>query len=130
MEHLTNHPFAFGVLIAFAASCLIYLIGGFFVVVLPGRLRCPRCRIRVASIKVEGGADLSPQSCRYNPGDMRCGVGIVCSACWEELKHWGFSASGNWAPGAIAEYLKNNPSSIGVFIALGALVVSIMVLLS
>ena len=52
----------------------------------------------------------------------------VCSACWEELKQKGFSIDGNWAPGAITEYLKNTPNAIAILISVGALVVSIVAL--
>ena len=126
MEAITNNAFAFGVLLSFIISGLTFLIAGFFASTLPKGLRCPRCNIRVASVNVADTSDLSPPGYEYAQQDRLYIGRHVCSVCWEKMEQLGFSASGNWALGATVEYLKNNLSLIGVLIAVGALVVSIL----
>lgn len=60
--------------------------------------------------------------------DVLYGGKHVCSKCWDQLSELKFSNDGNWAPGTIAEYMKDTPNPIAVLIAVGTLVVSIIAL--
>ena len=128
MDNSTLNAVAIVIIAAFLTSGLTILIAGCVHSFNPVWLRCPRCKIRMASIKVASATGLSPQAYRYARDDMRYRGDKVCSSCWEELEQAGFVANGNWALGAIVEYLKDNPNWIGILIAVGALVVSIMAL--
>ena len=130
MELLANHPFAFGVLITFVVLGFAQIIGTIVVSVLPKQLQCPRCKVRVASVNVAKGPDLSLPQHRPSAEDRNHIGSHVCSVCWDEMSRMGFSACGNWGWGATVEYLKNNPTFIGMFISAGLLTVAILALVA
>ena len=101
-----------------------FQIGSFLV-----KARCTRCKLHIASVKMDSKVFLSTQEYELIGEDRRYGGECVCSACWEELKELGFDTTGNWTPGATAEYLKNTPNFITVFISVGALIVAVIALL-
>ena len=49
--------------------------------------------------------------------------------CWGALVEFGLYNRGNWAPGAVVEYLKTTPNFIALFISVAALVLSTVALL-
>lgn len=104
-------------------------IGIIIFVAIPWWVQCPKCLTRIASVKVGPIADLSSAEYEAAAGNRLYGGRRVCSGCWEALEDLGFRTTGNWAPGAIVEYLKTTPNFIAIFISVGALVVSIIALL-
>ena len=115
--------------IALGAGFLIFITYGFFFVIVPYWLRCPKCTIHLASVKVRDVSSLSSQQYAAAGANVLYGGKHVCSVCWESLRELGFSTDGNWAPGTIMEYLKTTPNFIAVLISVGALVVSVIALL-
>ena len=105
------------------------MVSAIFFFALPLWLQCPRCKVHVASIKVSDVGTLSVENYQRAGRDREYGGGHVCSECWPDLKGHGFWTMGNWAPGAIVEYLKDTPNFIAIFISVGALVVSVVALL-
>ena len=98
-------------------------LGSFTVLV-----QCPRCKLRIASIKV-GRSTPSPTEdhIKVPQGNYYLGR-YVCEECWAELKQVGLDTDGNWMAGTVVKYVKDTPGLLAVFISLGALVVSIIAL--
>ncbi len=123
-------PIAIALAVVVGALVLLFSIYGGFFVIIPFWIQCRRCRIRLASVKVDDANRLSSQAYADAGVDVLYGGGHVCSVCWQELKDKGFPTGGNWAPGAIVEYLKNTPNFMALFISGGALAVAIIALLT
>ena len=112
------------------------ILASIFLLVLSVRLgaftvlvQCPRCKLRIASVKV-GTSTPSRTEDRTNALQDGYYLGrYVCGECWAELKQVGLDTDGNWVPGATVKYVKDTPGFLAVFISLGALVVSIIALL-
>ena len=117
---------------AILVGVIVLLVGAFVSPLvfwlIPLWVQCPRCSTRIASVKI---SDRSLSPSRYEAaGSDRVYVGKhVCSVCWGALEELGFNNSGNWAPGAVVEYLKTTPNFIALFISVAALVLSTVALL-
>ena len=102
-------------ILAVIATVLVFFIA-FTIVSWIIDLRCPKCRFRIASVKFN-----SRHSSFYASK-------AVCSSCVREIQNeeTGLTVQGTWWIGASVEYLKNTPNFIAIWIAIGALVVSIV----
>ena len=123
---ISTSEIVIGVLLLGSLSVMVILI---VFVGIPYAVQCPRCRFRIASVKVSSTSSLSSQEYQLAGGDRRYGGEHICSTCWGDLNKLGFFTTGNWAPGATIEYLKTTPNFIAVLISVGALVVSIVAIL-
>ena len=90
-------------------------------------VKCPRCRIRIASVKI-GKVNPLTRAAYELSAFKAFEYAHVCSKCWKELNDItmvSFEIKGNWIPGAVVEYLKDTPSFLSFVISVAAIVVSI-----
>ena len=109
-----------------------FLVGGFgylIVVTLSYWLKCPRCSIRIASVKAGNVATIGTNRFNEIGSDTFYSNEKVCERCWDQLAEKDFPKGGLWWPGATVAYLKNTPTTITVLISFAALLVAIFALL-
>ena len=87
------------------------------------KLKCHKCNIRIASIKMANTYKAPYQDA--SSAELYVGK-YICSVCWEVLKETGLNVEGTWLFGATVEYLKNTPNSLAVLISIGAFIVAIV----
>ena len=117
-------------------SIIGLILGAIFIWIFAVRLgaftvlvQCPRCKLRIASVKV---GIRTPTPTEGDPTIPRGGYYLgryICGECWADLKEVGLDTDGNWMPGTVVKYVKDTPGSLAVFISLGALIVSVFALL-
>ena len=92
-----------------------------------GTLKCVKCRIRIASIKVPQLLSPSPRRLEELGDGARFLDSRICSKCWEDdLKIFNFPTIIGWWPGATVEYLKNTPAFLAFLFSIASLALGIL----
>ena len=90
-------------------------------------LKCQKCRIRLASIRIYNAGQVTESDARTYGKNVKYLGAKVCSTCRDnELVKVGFLLQLNWFPGAFVEYLKNTPAFLAFIMATAAFLLSLV----
>ena len=99
----------------------------FWTYVISDWIKCSKCNIRIASIRIPNFLFLNARRIEELGDDVEFLNSSVCSKCWEEdLKGLPFPSIKGWWPGATVEYFKNTPSLLAFVLSIASLMLGVM----